>query len=344
MADQCVVWLPNHGRCDGLKIDGRRCCTQSGPTMQRLRPGFRACRQSRAQRIHCRGNGGAVSSQDEAGGEEDPRVAGRPPGSVGHPGDPLQIKLLIRMESHRSLVDSAAPMNDFLYRGTELDAMEAATNYHRAIAEWFRPYVGRRVVEIGAGVGSFSASLLARVPDCELTLVEPAANLFPLLHERFGHESRVKLVNGFLEVLSGGLVADSVVMVNVLEHIEKDEATLSTIHRILARNGTILLFVPAFQWLYGAFDVALGHYRRYSKAGLTMRLKQAGFEPLCIRYFNWPGVFAWFLASRVLRQTTARPADVRRYDKWVTPLTTRLERRWEPPFGQSLLAIARKVE
>jgi SAM-dependent methyltransferase len=237
-----------------------------------------------------------------------------------------------------------APIDGFLYRGTELDAMEAATNYHRAIAEWFSPYMGRRIVEVGAGVGSFSASLLNRVKDCELILVEPAENLFPLLQARFARDARVRVVHGFLEALDRATAADSVVMVNVLEHIAEDEETLRAIHRMLARDGTVLLFVPAFQWLYGAFDEALGHFRRYTKSLLTERLTQAGFRPLCIRYFNFPGVLTWFLVSRVLKRKTARPDDVRLYDRWIIPWVTRLERYWEPPVGQSLLAVARKVQ
>lgn len=220
--------------------------------------------------------------------------------------------------------------------------MQEAKNYYQAIMEWARPYLGKRIVEIGAGLGSFSSYLLEYADNSHLVLVEPSDNLFPVLQHRFAGISRVKLVHGSIEDLIGPETADSVVLINVLEHIKDDSVMLQQIHRLLVPEGKILLFVPALPCLYGTLDEAFGHVRRYTKALLADRLIAAGFRPLCVRYWNCVGVVSWFVAGKVLRRRTFTAWSVRLYDTWVIPWTSLLERLWPPPIGQSLIAVASK--
>jgi SAM-dependent methyltransferase len=232
----------------------------------------------------------------------------------------------------------------FSYSGTELDALAEAKNYYRWILSYFAPYMGKRVIEVGAGIGTFSEFLLNSANVSELVLFEPTDNLFPQLQNRFSGNIRVKLLHGYLEDLinTTNLSADSIVLVNVLEHIENDEAFLKAAYQILISEGTILLFVPALPQLYGALDEAVGHYRRYTKPSLASKLQKVGFHIVCLRYFNFPGIFTWFLAGRVMRYKTLRFSDVRFYDRWIVPYVSRLEKYWEPPIGQNLVAIAKK--
>lgn len=220
--------------------------------------------------------------------------------------------------------------------------MKDAENYYRSILFWFAPHLGQRIVEVGAGLGTFSQVLATCLKNRDLVLLESADNLFPLLQQKFSGNTCVTLVHGYLEDMPASFTADSVVMVNVLEHITEDERTLQAIHRVLRPGGTVLLFVPAFPWLFGTLDESFGHVRRYTKPMLTERLGRAGFRLISLRYFNLPGIIAWFIAGKVLMRWTIRPRDVRFYDKWVVPWTARLERWWTPPLGQSLLAIAGK--
>jgi len=230
----------------------------------------------------------------------------------------------------------------FSYSGTELDALAEAKNYYHWILTYFEPYVGGKVVEVGAGVGTFSRFLLESPRVTELTAMEPADNLFPLLERRFAGERRVRTVKGYLEAFVDTLAADSVVLINVLEHIGDDAEFLRQAYKVLSPAGTILVFTPALPVLYGSLDRSFEHHRRYTKAGLAQRLHEVGFRLLCLRYFNLPGVATWFLAGRLLRKNTLRSSDVRFYDRWVVPWESKIERKWEPPFGQSLLAVALK--
>jgi SAM-dependent methyltransferase len=230
----------------------------------------------------------------------------------------------------------------FTYSGQELDALAGARNYHAWIARRFAPYLGARIVEVGAGIGSFAGHLRAAAPRARLTLVEPAENNWPHLRARFADDSRVRTVRGYVEDAGGAESADSVVAVNVMEHVEDDDAFRRAAHRLLVPGGHALIYVPALPALYGELDRAFEHHRRYTRLVLTGRLAGAGFTPLRVHYTNLPGVLAWWMAGRVLRRRTVRAGDARLYDRWMIPWISRLERVWTPPLGQSLIAVARK--
>jgi SAM-dependent methyltransferase len=232
----------------------------------------------------------------------------------------------------------------YAYIGTELHALAEARNYYRWVISRFAPFLGKRVIEIGAGIGTFSRSILTHTTVSELVMVEPGDNLVPLLQKRFAGEPRVKIIHGYFQDLKPSTSADSVVLVNVLEHVAEDRALLNDVHEALTPGGTLLLLVPALSLLYGTLDVAFGHYRRYNKPSLADKLQEAGFQVLFLSYFNLPGTLGWFLTGRVLRRRTLKPRHVRLYDRWVIPWLSRLEERWTPPLGQSLMAIARKIE
>jgi SAM-dependent methyltransferase len=234
--------------------------------------------------------------------------------------------------------------NTFSYSGTELDSFVEARSYYRTIMKYFSPYVGARVVEVGAGIGTFSSFLLGLVNIRELITLEPAANLFPHLSRRFSQDRRVRCINGYLDDYPPTGDIDTVVSVNVLEHIEDDGGFLRSAHHILAPGGTILLFTPALPGLYGTLDRQFGHCRRYTKFGLSEEIVSAGFSLEFLRYFDLPGVLGWFLATRILRRDTIRSSDVRHYDRFVVSWSSKIEGWWEPPIGKNLLAIGRKAK
>lgn len=235
---------------------------------------------------------------------------------------------------------AAAPA--FTYSGEELDALAGARNYYGWIADRFAPHLGRRIVEAGAGIGTFTDYLLARRPDAAVTAVEPAGNNFPHLARRFAGDPRVAPVQGYLDDAFPASSADAVVAVNVMEHVEDDGAFLRAAARALAPGGHVLLFVPALPALFGTLDRAFEHHRRYTRPVLRGRLAAAGLEVLDVRYVNLPGVAAWWLTGKVLRKTTVGAREAAWYDRWVIPWVRALESRVSPPLGQSLLAVARK--
>jgi SAM-dependent methyltransferase len=234
------------------------------------------------------------------------------------------------------------------YAGRDLESMSLARNYHRWILDLFAPHLGRRVVEVGAGTGSFSELLLARTPE-SLTLVEPSEKMHRLLVERVGAletSARVRIHNdtfaGVARRLTEEERPDSVIYVNVLEHVEKDEAELQLVARSLAPGGRLFLFVPALQWLYGSFDRQVGHRRRYTRGGLAAKCERAGFRVVKSAYFDAAGVLPWWVKYRVLRSEKMEPAAVEFYDRVCVPVVRRIEALVPPPLGKNVLLVAEK--
>lgn len=228
------------------------------------------------------------------------------------------------------------------YPGTDLEAMSAAARYPRWIVDQFRTSLGRHVVEVGAGTGAISALLLAEAPET-LTLVEPSA-MFTLLTANVPARNTAPRVHHhqalFADISSQLSPApDTVVYVNVLEHVADDEAELRLIWDALSPGGRCLVFVPALRLLYSPFDRRLGHHRRYSKKELVAKAEAAGFGVVTAKYFDLAGVLPWFVRFRVLRAEALGTASVAAYDRWVVPVTKWFERLIRPPFGKNVLAV-----
>lgn len=237
----------------------------------------------------------------------------------------------------------------FGYVGKDLEAMSFAVNYHRWILSIFAPYLGTRVVEVGAGTGSFSELLLERRPQ-SLSLVEPSPSMFNLLGQRVQEHSAsldLKLYNETFDRVAGQILSrqqpDSIVYVNVLEHTADDENEIRVISQTLGPGGRAFIFVPALSWLYGGFDREIHHYRRYSRGELENKCRAAGFRILVSRYFDLFGVLPWWLKYRVLQSTKMDPKTVKFYDRAVVPLAKRIESMVQPPLGKNVLLIAEKL-
>src|SRR5690348_6526919 len=232
------------------------------------------------------------------------------------------------------------------YVGKDLEAMSFAANYHRWILSSFAPYLGSRVVEVGAGTGSFSELLLERGPQ-SLSLVEPSASMFEQLTEsvrEFPRAVDLKLYNDTFTRVAAQIrlhqQPDSIVYVNVLEHTADDEAELRAIGETLGPGGRVFIFVPALTWLYGSFDREIGHYRRYSRGDLESKCRAAGLRILVSRYFDLLGVLPWWLKYRVLQSTKMESGAVRFYDRMVVPFAKTVEATIAPPVGKNILLVA----
>jgi len=227
---------------------------------------------------------------------------------------------------------------------TALEAMAGAVNYHHWIFETMRPYLGQRILEVGAGIGTVSDSLRQRE---RLIILDNDPACVAMLTTRFDAMPTVSVLDA--DILDSAIPArfaperlDTVICVNVLEHIADDMCALQQMYEMLAPGGHLIVFVPAHPALYGPIDADLGHERRYVRQDLMAKVGAAGFAVAQCRYFNSLGAAAWFMTGRVSRRRTIRPAQVRLYDTLVVPFLARAERWAAPPFGQSLIAIGRK--
>jgi SAM-dependent methyltransferase len=226
---------------------------------------------------------------------------------------------------------------------SDLEIMAAARNYRGWMYRRLAPYIGQRVLEIGAGIGNFTNLLLDR------ELVVATDNYPPCIEYLSQHlGDRLKAPPALLDA-SGDIGSqlsdyefDTIVCLNVLEHIEDDLRALSQMHALLMPAGRLVLLVPAFQFLYGSVDRALGHYRRYTRKDLLPTMQRAGFFIERSFYMNVVGMAGWFWNNRIVRRSEESGTQIGIFDRYVAPLAEFTERLVPPPAGLSLIAVGRK--
>lgn len=228
------------------------------------------------------------------------------------------------------------------YYGRDLEAMSFAVNYHLWIIDSFKEYFGEIVAEIGAGMGGFS-KLLIKESIKRLVLFEPSINMYPLLEDHFKEDKRVETVQGYLcnEYQKYEKVFDSVIYVNVLEHIKNDKNELIIAHKSLKKGGFLLIFVPALPCLYSDFDKKIGHFRRYNKKRLRKLIKTTGFQLINIKYFDLIGILPWYVILVLLKKEVT-PANTSLYDRMIVPFMRKIESSTTIPVGKNLILIAKK--
>jgi glycosyltransferase involved in cell wall biosynthesis len=223
---------------------------------------------------------------------------------------------------------------------TTLRRVEVLKRYNRFLWELVAPYVGRRVLEIGSGTGLMTRFLAGRT---NVTATDLDQDYVELLGRTFAGSPNVEVRHLDLGALDrDGIpkhVYDTVVCANVLEHVGDDRGALAAMRELLAPGGRVVLIVPAVKRLYGEIDRAIHHHRRYSREEIGEKLVTAGLQVEHLSYFNMVGIPGWWLNAVLLRRRTV-PAFQAKVNDWLVPWL-RLERRFGPPVGMSLLAIGR---
>ena len=223
-----------------------------------------------------------------------------------------------------------------------------AHNYFRWVFSVLRPFLGKRILEIGAGYGNFAS--LAANEGKQYTGIDLDKNVVDMLNNKFRGVANVSFHQAditrqdVMERLGAGDV-DTVISMNVLEHVENTDGHLKSILSIL-KKGRLIIFVPAHRCLYGTMDADAGHLRRYSKSDLRKLLDKPGLKIEKMFYFNCLGALGWFLTGRILKQrinsrSTGNFALF--YDRAVIPLTRWVDIILNPFFGQSIICVADKT-
>jgi 2-polyprenyl-3-methyl-5-hydroxy-6-metoxy-1,4-benzoquinol methylase len=227
------------------------------------------------------------------------------------------------------------------YAADDLETMQEARRYADHVFRLVRPFFGSRVLEVGSGIGTMTSKLV-EIADFVLG-IEPNPNCVTRLQEAMRNHPRFTLRTcHFEECDAAELTAsrfDSVLCVNVLEHIADDAGALKGFKQILVPGGRVLIFVPAVQAAYGPLDAELGHHRRYSKRTLRAVFEKAGLELIRLRYTNPIGLAGWMYNAHVSKSRAHSLGQVRLFETLVAPWALPLERLAPPPIGLSLVAV-----
>jgi SAM-dependent methyltransferase len=239
-----------------------------------------------------------------------------------------------RFPDSRHVTPDTSNMN---YSGTDnLEVMAEAVRYNAYLIGLVRaclPERNGRILDFGAGSGTFALPLHRE--GLPVACVEPDPGLCRLL-EQHGLRATQSLPDPPDEPFA------LIYSLNVLEHIQDDFAALVNLRRHLAPDGTLMLYVPAFQLLYSSMDRKVGHFRRYRRAGLMQLLRRAGYEVQSARYVDSLG----FLAALVYRFLGRSDGTIDRkalaaYDRWVFPLSVAVDHLSGRLFGKNLVVISR---
>jgi len=220
--------------------------------------------------------------------------------------------------------------------------MAKSVNYNNWLLKQFEGYIGKRVVDLGAGIGTFTELLL----DKQLIIsIDYLPECIKYLQDKFINQDNVVVFQAdietdrLLDIKPFGI--DTVICFNVLEHIKDDVLLLKNLHSILSPKGCLLIIAPAHPIIYGSIDRNVGHYRRYTKKELVSKVTQVGFQIEKVSYMNFPAVFGWFIVNRILKRKGQSQGMILTYDKLI-PLLSRFEKLIPPPFGLSLVMVGRK--
>ena len=230
------------------------------------------------------------------------------------------------------------------YAADDLETMSEATRYQAHVFELLRPHIGSQVLEVGCGIGTTSLRL-AEIAE-RLVCIEPNLNCVSRARAALDGNPKISLRICHLEECDRDEMLqhrfNTIVCVNVLEHIEDDSRALRLFRELVApTGGKVLIFVPAVQAAYGPLDAALGHHRRYSKGTLRQAFESAGLDLVALRYTNPIGLLGWMYNAHVSKTTEHTTGQVRLYERFVAPWALPLDRLVPPPIGLSLFAVGR---
>ncbi len=229
------------------------------------------------------------------------------------------------------------------YGGGELELFADASNWKAYFSGAISQNLRGRVLEVGAGLGSTTLALCRPGLKC-WDCLEPDSGLKGRLCDlldRHKWPCPVRARVGTLSDLAANELFDTIVYIDVLEHIAEDGAELALVARHLVPGGKVVILSPAFQFLFSEFDASIGHYRRYTKSTL-LALTPSDLMPVAARYLDSVGLIA-SLANRVLlRASMPTRKQVQVWDKFMIPLSRILDRIVFFGFGRSIMVVLEK--
>jgi len=233
-------------------------------------------------------------------------------------------------------------MSAHAYPGEELELFARATNWKSYWASEIRPYLGKDILEVGAGLGANTA-VLASSAAGRWVCLEPDPSLaaqIPLQVAARNGTLSIEVITGIVADLPSDALFDTALYIDVLEHIEHDAAELANVSRFLAPGGTLIVLAPAHPFLFSAFDSAVGHFRRYTRASLRAAGPPgAALERLT--YIDTAGVLSSLANRALLRRRTPTPRQIDFWDRMLVPVSRVLDPVLGGRVGKSVLAVWR---
>jgi cyclopropane fatty-acyl-phospholipid synthase-like methyltransferase len=231
----------------------------------------------------------------------------------------------------------------FKYQGNELSLFQHAKKWKKYFSQNISPYIKGEVLEVGAGIGA-TTHLLNKGTTPSWLMLEPDGEMCKLLKEKIASKEfplNCQLKTGTIKDISEKF--DTIIYIDVLEHIEADGDELLKATALLNTGGYIIVLAPAFQSLYNPFDKAIGHHRRYSRKMLK-EIVPGGLQMVINRYYDTVGYFAAFINKILLRQKYPTIKQVLFWDRWMIPVSKLTDKLLFHSFGKSIIGVWQKKQ
>jgi len=235
-------------------------------------------------------------------------------------------------------------MGNAKYIGAELEIFAHARNWKNYYGSILKPYFGQRVLEVGAGLGATTLTLYDQKV-IEWICLEPDQSFYQLLEKRIREKelpAACKAMHGTLADLDPGDIYDTIIYIDVVEHIENDKAEIQTASRHLNPGGKIIILSPAHQWLFTPFDRAIGHFRRYSRVTLSTIGPADCIEEKII-YLDSAGMLLSLANKLLLQQSMPTVKQILFWDGWIIPISKILDRLLFFRLGKSVVGIWKRI-
>jgi SAM-dependent methyltransferase len=223
-----------------------------------------------------------------------------------------------------------------------LNAIAKADQFNFWMYSQMRPFLRGNILEIGSGIGNISDFLIKEFPSACLSDVRDQYTEH--LKQRFPKNNvlNIDLVHPEFETAYEELLRsfDFVFALNVVEHIKDDSLAASNMAKLLKPNGKMFILVPAYQWLYNSFDVALEHFCRYNKNKIA-RLNPKGCQPIQSRYFNAFGILGWFIVGSIFKKKIIPEGNMSLFNK-IVPMVKLFDWVLGNRIGLSLILVTEK--
>ncbi|MFQ4146238.1 class I SAM-dependent methyltransferase [Chlorogloeopsis sp. ULAP02] len=229
------------------------------------------------------------------------------------------------------------------YIGTELEIFAYATNWKNYYASIIHPYLSGRVLEVGAGMG-MTTKVLCQANYQKWICLEPDPLLLAKIQELIDNNQLPRFCEAKVGTLSelNEVSLDTIIYIDVLEHIENDYNELKNSLQSLNHGGKLVIISPAHQWLYSPFDKNIGHYRRYTKRSLTSIVPK-GFKCIKLSYIDSVGMLASIANKILLKSAVPSLKQILFWDRVLVPISKMLDPLLFFSTGKSVIGIWEKI-
>jgi len=233
------------------------------------------------------------------------------------------------------------------YSGHEnLETATKRKNFTKWVLDEVSPVLKGNILEVGSGLGTFSEYIIERFPESSITLSDVSHIYVKNLEEKFGSKKvdvyKLDLNDSedFQKILHKKF--DSIIAINVLEHIKDDKLALRQLHDLLNLDGTLVILVPANKFLYNVIDKSIDHWRRYTKDELRTKLQECHFSIKRMFSFNILGMIGWYVNGNICKNPVINKQASGIFDKLI-PIMKMVEKLLGRKIGLSIICFAKKV-